>query len=140
MPYLINRRREDGKLETWISTEDLDRHGRYRFFHRSEILVRKAEGRAGPAAPPWLTDKDRQTILNIFREAEMRSNFTGEEFEVDHIVPLKGYDPHNPDGQAVVCGLHVPWNLQTLTKPANQKKGKWFVTGWYSGDEDEVPF
>lgn len=68
-----------------------DKHARYRYVHRLDILVRKAERRAGKAAPPWLTDEDRDTIWTIYGEAEQRSVWMGIPVEVDHIIPLKGY-------------------------------------------------
>lgn len=41
-------------------------------------------------------------------------------FEVDHIIPIKHDD---------VCGLHVPWNFQYLTKTDNASKNNYFMKG-----------
>lgn len=54
--------------------------------------------------PKWLQLED----VLAFYEAASRFGM-----EVDHIVPLNGKG---------VCGLHVPWNLQLLTKSANASK------------------
>ena len=61
------------------------------------------------ATPIWV---DRAALLEIYTEATDR-NLT-----VDHIVPLQ---------HPLVCGLHVPWNLQLLTSSENSRKGNRFT-------------
>ena len=68
------------------------------------------------ATPMWLTDEDKQSIHELFVICSMFKIYTGQEYHVDHIVPLAGEN---------VCGLHVPWNLQILTAKENiSKKNK----------------
>lgn len=55
-----------------------------------------------------LCDKYDSEIKEIYMKAHV------EGLTVDHIVPLNGKN---------VCGLHVPWNLQLLTKLENTRKG-----------------
>lgn len=66
------------------------------------------------AQPAWLSDNDLKKIEAVYEEAARRRVETGVVYHVDHIVPLKGKS---------VCGLHVPWNLQVLTKTENLRKG-----------------
>lgn len=57
----------------------------------------------------------REEIKNIYILANKMKLETGINYEVDHIVPLKG---------KTVCGLHLPWNLQIITKSENCKKSR----------------
>lgn len=62
------------------------------------------------ATPPWA---DLKKIIEFYDEAARLSRETGVPHEVDHIIPLRG---------KAVCGLHVHWNLQILTRAANRSK------------------
>lgn len=59
------------------------------------------------SVPKWLTQEQRKEIELIYINCP-------EGMQVDHIIPIAGKE---------VCGLHVPWNLQYLTKEENCKKG-----------------
>lgn len=72
------------------------------------------------SAPIWLTKKDLQDIASFYVLAKALKSASGENFHVDHIVPLK----HD-----LVCGLHVPWNLQVLTATENLRKSNKFTVG-----------
>lgn len=65
------------------------------------------------AKPKWV---DEEKLLEFYKLAVELG------LEVDHIIPLK----HDK-----VCGLHVPWNLQLLTRSENARKSNKF-------DEDVV--
>jgi hypothetical protein len=69
------------------------------------------------ALPQWVDERDKQEILWLYTWARVMSRFTGIPHEVDHIVPLK---------HPLVCGLHVPANLQVITETANRLKHNHF--------------
>lgn len=62
------------------------------------------------ATPPWA---NQESVSAFYQIAAKLTKQTGVLHEVDHIVPLQG---------ETVCGLHVHWNLQVLTKSENSRK------------------
>lgn len=75
-----------------------------------------AERRAAElrARPRWV---NAQAIAVVYREAVDLTAKTGEPHHVDHIVPLR---------HPLVCGLHVPWNLQAIPARENLSKNNRF--------------
>jgi len=78
---------------------------------RADTKARRRKHRS--ATPRWLTAKEKAEIRELYKIAITMSKTTGEQYVVDHIVPLRG------EG---VCGLHVPWNLRVITQEENLKK------------------
>ena len=67
--------------------------------------------------PPWLTDEHWVAINGFYLEAKRLTEETGIIHHVDHQIPLRG---------KLVSGLHVPWNLQVLTRDDNLRKANRF--------------
>lgn len=65
------------------------------------------------ATPAWSTNDHKDQIAEFYTISTITTAETGIKHEVDHIVPLRS---------KIVCGLHVPWNLQVLTTDKNRRK------------------
>ena len=108
---------------------DMNKNKEYRMANREERL---ATSRAWAKANPdkhqagcskarakrakravELSEASDWMIKEVYHLSQLRTEMTGVQHEVDHIVPLCGKN---------VSGLHVPWNLQVLTRTENRRK------------------
>lgn len=110
----LERNKEKRKI---ISEQYRKRNSNY-YAEYSSLRSRKLK----QAKPSWLSEWDLFLIEELYITARERG------LEVDHIIPLK---------HKLVCGLHVPWNMQLLTRTANAKKSNKFdedIVGVYADE------
>lgn len=69
------------------------------------------------ATPSWLSHKQLYEMDQMYTLRDGMTYYYDIKTHIDHIVPLRGKN---------VCGLHVPWNLQILTKEDNEIKSNRF--------------
>jgi 5-methylcytosine-specific restriction endonuclease McrA len=112
-----NRGRDNKKKGEWYQRNRealLAKRERYRQLNKDKIRACNVKRRAMKLkATIQLSDSHQAEIVGFYHFAKTMST-SSVKFHVDHIVPLKG---------ELVCGLHVPWNLQVLTAEENLKKG-----------------
>jgi hypothetical protein len=83
---------------------------------RADTKARRRKHRL--ATPKWLTRRQKSEIRQLYQIAMTMTKTTGEQYVVDHIVPLRS---------EFVCGLHVPWNLRVITREENLIKSNQIV-------------
>jgi len=83
---------------------------------RADTKARRRKHRL--ATPKWLTRRQKSEIRQLYQIAITMTKTTGEQYVVDHIVPLRS---------EFVCGLHVPWNLRVITREENLIKSNQIV-------------
>ncbi len=108
------------KLKRPISREKRRvRDRKYREKHREYLnsYFSMRRGMERQATPLWLNKEEILEISELFIICKMFKIYTGEEYHVDHIVPINNKK---------VCGLHVPWNLTVISEKENKSKSNKF--------------
>jgi hypothetical protein len=60
-----------------------------------------------------LSKESNNEIKSFYKECQSLNANSNKKYQVDHIIPITS---------DIICGLHVPWNLQILTKSENSSK------------------
>lgn len=120
-PYIFNELKEKTKLssQNWYKNNKAHRNAVANEHYLNNKPMYNAKSAKRRAAKlnrmlQWGKEKLKPDIDIWYTRAKLATLFMGEEYQVDHIVPLQGKS---------VSGLHVPWNLQLLTKSENSSKG-----------------
>lgn len=116
--YLANKEKAKASARKW-AMENPERRKEIQAKNQKKSLAQRAYAQKkrqtiqSKAMPKWLTEEDINIMKNLYTEASSSDG----SLEVDHIIPLQG---------KLVCGLHVPTNLQLLPSSDNRKKNNKF--------------
>lgn len=100
----------------WLALQDENDPTLNYNYRRSVRYYRKLYA----AWPDWCAE--HPGFKKVYAERDRRKA-AGESVNVDHIVPICS---------DIVCGLHVPWNLEVITELANlQKSNTWWPDMWF---------
>lgn len=127
------KKKVEAKHARWRAAKDADHDCHVRLFwyerrkwtsesHRLRnkpyyaAAASKRRAVARQAEPVWADDA---FILFMYTTRQYLTQETGEEWHVDHIVPLQGRN---------VCGLHVHFNLRVIPAKDNLSKSNHFQT------------
>ena len=132
--YEKNKGKRKAQIKAWQQVNEEKKKAYSRAYYEANAEELKAKDRAYSKAnrdkktanenkryasklnrtPSWLTKEDLAKIEEFYKEAQRLREETGEEYHVDHIIPLRGKN---------ISGLHVPSNLQILKARDNIIKG-----------------
>lgn len=103
----ISRKHNKKRVLSGVSKEE-KRAWRQNNLAKSRAYVNARRADLKQATPKWVNMND---VNKIYEQAQKIK------LTVDHIVPLK---------HKLVCGLHVPWNLQLMEASKNYAKSNMF--------------
>lgn len=120
--YLKNKKKVQARTDAYRK-ENIDKHRVYskRHYEANKHQYRQKEMAYQIAkrqqTPEWLTKPYVTEMEGLYQFCQIFP-----EFQVDHIVPIKGKQ---------VSGLHVPWNLRAITRGENVQKSNSFNPSVY---------
>lgn len=113
-----NKEKADAASRAWVERNKEHVAQRKRAWRQKNKAHVNAYNRTRKAAqkarvPCWVDDDLLWVINEIYLLAKLRTDMTGFNWHVDHIIPLHG---------RAVSGLHIPENMQVIPEILNLKK------------------